>query len=124
MDKDRAIGRGGACLASPVLAWFFHCSGYVPETTQSAPGTASASFGNLWVGPGLAVTSGAIVLLLSLRGHPLVIGALVFLCLVAATLNALVTAGRRAAPQAACRMTGGARRPHVHTNGADAPDDN
>jgi hypothetical protein len=45
------------------------------------------------------VTSGAVILLLSLWGHPLVMGAVVFLCLVAAALNALVTAGRPAAPR-------------------------
>ena len=54
---------------------------------------------NLWVGPGLAVTGGAVILLLSLWGHPLVIGAVMFLCLMAAARNALVRAGRPAAPQ-------------------------
>jgi Protein of unknown function (DUF3592) len=54
---------------------------------------------NLWLGPGLVVTSGAVILLLSLWGHPLVMGTVVFLCLVAAALNALVTAGRPAAPR-------------------------
>jgi hypothetical protein len=53
---------------------------------------------NLWVGPGLAVTGGAGILLLSLWGHPLVMGTVVVLCLVAAALNARVTAGRPAAP--------------------------
>ena len=42
---------------------------------------------NLWVGPGLAVTGGAAILLLSLWGHPLAMGAVVFLSLVAAALN-------------------------------------
>jgi hypothetical protein len=55
------------------------------------------SISNLWVGPGLAVTSGATILMLTLWGQPLVMGAVVFLCLVAAALNALVTAGRPAA---------------------------
>src|SRR5207248_4126903 len=42
---------------------------------------------NLWVGPGLAVAGGAGILLLSLWGHPLAMGAVVFLSLVAAALN-------------------------------------
>jgi Protein of unknown function (DUF3592) len=54
---------------------------------------------NLWLGPGLVATGGAVFLLLSLWGHPLVIGAVMFLCLVAAARNARVTAGRHAAPQ-------------------------
>jgi hypothetical protein len=45
------------------------------------------SVSNLWVGPGLAVTGGAAILLLSLWGHPLLMGSVVFLCLVAAALN-------------------------------------
>jgi hypothetical protein len=55
--------------------------------------------GNLWVGSGLAMTGGAAILLLSLWGHPLAMGAVVFLSLVAAALNARVAAGRPAAPQ-------------------------
>ena len=54
---------------------------------------------NLWLGPGLVATSGAVFLLLILWGHPLVIGAVMFLCLLAAARNALVTARRPAAPQ-------------------------
>jgi hypothetical protein len=53
----------------------------------------------LWLGPGVVVTGGAVILLLSLWGHPLVIGAVMFLCLLAAARNARVTAGRPAAPQ-------------------------
>jgi hypothetical protein len=47
----------------------------------------------------MSSTSHAGILLLSLWGHPVVMGTVVFLCLVAAALNARVTAGRPAAPQ-------------------------
>jgi hypothetical protein len=47
---------------------------------------------NLWVGSGLAMTGGAAILLLSLWGHPLAMGAVVFLSLVAAALNTRIIA--------------------------------
>ena len=50
------------------------------------------SVSNLWVGPGLAMTGGAAILLLSLWGHPLAMGAVVFLSLVAATLKPRIIA--------------------------------
>ena len=52
---------------------------------------------NLWVGSIIGVAAGAVILVLSLWGHPRVMATVVFLCLVAAARTAIMTAGRPAA---------------------------